>query len=244
MIFARSALFGMGGGVISRRNDSGPGIPGLGACSGGGSRAAPEAPPSSSCWASATSVALCGGERARYLAKPPATRRSHRSRPSLPGGKTSVPILVSSLAAYSLNRLLAPRTSTCPRDSSSCSACSARPTRRDASPAGAEEGPGCVEPVAPAVAEPCLLPPWSSPRWSWCDAAQCAARRRAALLPPGAARRPKQSRATTEWCDIRASGSRVTLLASPFKKATCKKSASHKRAARWTATTSSGDPWT
>ena len=135
----------VGGGVISRRNDSGPGIPTAGGGVGGA------APPRRRICASATSVALCGGESARYLANPPATARSHRSRPSLPGGKTSVPILVSSFAAYSLNRLRAPRTSTWPLDSSSWSACSARPTRRCASPTGADEGPGCIEPVAPAA---------------------------------------------------------------------------------------------
>ena len=37
--------------------------------------------------------------------------------------------------------------------------------------------------------------------------------RRAALAPPGAARRPRQSLATTEWCDIRAGAARVCVEA-------------------------------
>jgi hypothetical protein len=57
-----------------------------------------------------------------------ATAPRHRSCPP-PGGITSASC-VSSLAANSLKVLRAPLTSMCPRDSSSCKACSARPTRR------------------------------------------------------------------------------------------------------------------
>ena len=84
--------------------------------------------------ASATRFARWGGSRSRYLRNPSATASRHRSLPP-PGGRRS-PSLASSLAAYSLKSERAPRTSQCPRDSSSWSAWSARPRRRSASPEG------------------------------------------------------------------------------------------------------------